>query len=333
MTKKKPSLQNTVKLHLQTEKNCTLLHNINGYITCAKQCIIITGAGISCSGGIPLKSITIKIESTSTEMDFRSSDGLYSKVKRKYPGTYRTGKDLFDARLLTTHGSINAFNHLMGVLRECILNATPTETHKFIKKLVGMEKLKRVYTQNIDNLEELVGLHVNWQFEKVKNNKAQVVQLHGTLAKLRCNVCTNIYDFTLQYCDIFKQGKAPKCTKCEERENTWEKEGKRPHTIGQLKPTVILYGDSHPKGQEICQIATHDQNKADCLIIIGTSLRIPGVKALIKDFARAVHDRNGYVILVNTRDVVTKEWNGLIDFQIEGACDEWVKLVNIELSN
>ncbi|CAG8460934.1 18255_t:CDS:1, partial [Cetraspora pellucida] len=31
--------------------------------------------------------------------------------------------------------------------------------------------------------------------------------------------------------------------------------------------------------------------------------------------------------------VVTKEWNGLIDFQIEGACDEWVELVNIELSN
>ncbi|CAG8801229.1 8406_t:CDS:1, partial [Racocetra persica] len=44
-----------------------------------------------------------------------------------------------------------------------------------------MKKLKRVYTQNIDNLEELMGLHVDWQFEKVKNNKAQVVQLHGTL--------------------------------------------------------------------------------------------------------------------------------------------------------
>ncbi|CAG8850782.1 27220_t:CDS:1, partial [Racocetra persica] len=78
------------KITSSNEKNCTLLHKINGYITHAKRCIIITGAVISCSGGIPvsdaflvgllmecsinsilivkLKRITIKIESTSTEM-------------------------------------------------------------------------------------------------------------------------------------------------------------------------------------------------------------------------------------------------------------------------
>ncbi|CAG8798234.1 2083_t:CDS:2, partial [Racocetra fulgida] len=69
-----------------------------------------------------------------------------------------------------------------------------------------------------------------------------------------------------------------------------------------------LYDNSHPKGLEIGQIATHYQDKADCLVIMGTSLRIPGVKAIIKDFARAVHDRK-----------VTKEWNGLIDYQIVGT--------------
>ncbi|CAG8560874.1 34468_t:CDS:2, partial [Racocetra persica] len=159
--------------------------------------------------------------------DFRSSDSLYSKIKRKYLGTFHSGKDLFDAYLLTTNKSINAFNNFMGVLREYILNATTTETHKFIKKLADMEKLKRVYIQNIDNLEELVGLHVDWQFEKVKNNKAQ-------------------------------QGKAPKWPRCEEKENIRIKQGKRPHTIGQLYLTIILYGDSHPKGLEINQIAAQD---------------------------------------------------------------------------
>ncbi|CAG8525967.1 12855_t:CDS:2 [Racocetra fulgida] len=174
-------------------------------------------------------------------------------------------------------------------------------------------KQELLYTQNIDNLEELVGLEVDWQLERVKHCQAQVVQLHGTMAKLRCSACTNNYSFATQYCDVFKQGEAPNCPGCEER--------------------VILYGDSHPKGLEICQIAEQDKDKADCLVIMGTSLRIPGVKALIKDFARAVHDREGYVILVNATDVVTKEWNGLIDYQIEGTCDEWVKLVEIELSN
>ncbi|CAG8663408.1 12014_t:CDS:2 [Cetraspora pellucida] len=307
-----------VKLNLKSEKTSPLLREVARHVARAKRCIIITGAGISCSGGIP---------------DFSSSDGLYSMIKSQYPGTFRSGKDLFDAGLLRNHESIKAFYLFMGVLKELIVNATPTATHFFIKKLADMKKLKRVYTQNIDNLEELVGLEVDWQLERVKHCQAQVVQLHGTMAKLRCSACTSNYSFATQYCDVFKQGEAPNCPGCEEREDARIEQGRRPHTIGQLKPTVILYGDSHPKGLEICQIAEQDKDKADCLVIMGTSLRIPGVKALIKDFARAVHDREGYVILVNATDVVTKEWNGLIDYQIEGTCDEWVKLVEIELSN
>ncbi|CAG8617057.1 17414_t:CDS:2 [Cetraspora pellucida] len=264
-----------VKLNLKSKESSPLLREVIRCVALAKQCIIITGAGISCSGGIP---------------DFSSSDGLYNKIKKQYSGTFRSGKDLFDARLHRTHESIKAFNLFMGLLKKLIVNAKPTATHFFIKKLADMKKLKRVYTQNIDSLEEVVGLNVDWQFERVKNYQAQVVQLHGTMANLRCNVCTNIYPFTQQFCDIFKQGR-------------------RPHTIGHLKPTVILYDDSHPKGLEIGKIAKHDEKKADCLIIMGTSLRIPGVKALIKDFASAVHNHK------------------------EGACDEWVELVNIELSN
>ncbi|CAG8664550.1 42500_t:CDS:2 [Gigaspora margarita] len=241
-----------VKLNLKLKKNSSLLHEVNSRVASAKRCIIITGAGISCSGGIP---------------DFSSSNGLYSMIKCKYLSTFRSGKDLFDARLLRTHDSIKAFNVFM------------------------------------DNLEELVGLHVDWQFEKVKNCQAQVVQLHGTVTNLQCNFCTNVYSFTTKYCNSFKQGEAPNCPGC-----------------------VI-------RGLEISQLAAHDQGKADCLIIMGTSLRILGVKSLIKNFARAIHGHGGFVILVNATDVVTKEWNGIIDYQIEGTCDEWVKLVGTELSN
>ncbi|KAF0538766.1 Sir2 NAD+-dependent protein deacetylase [Gigaspora margarita] len=59
-----------------------------------------------------------------------------------------------------------------------------------------MKKLKRVYTQNIDNLEEIIGLEL-WNFESVKNCQAQVVQLHGKLANLQCKVFTNVYSFTM----------------------------------------------------------------------------------------------------------------------------------------
>ncbi|KAF0480819.1 DHS-like NAD/FAD-binding domain-containing protein [Gigaspora margarita] len=255
-------------------------------------------------------------------------------IKSQYLGVFHSGKDLFDVQLLRTHETIKGFNLFMGILKELIVNAKPTATHSFIKKLADMKKLKRVYIQNIDNLEELVGFDINWQFERVKNCKAQVVQLHRTLSKLRCNACTNICPFTPQYCDIFKEGEAPNCPECVERgkyikyriflnkiiqNNIFNnmfliinrkqkvKQGKRPHFIGQLKPTVILYSDTHPKGLEISQIAKRDQDKADCLLIMGTSLRIPGIKDLIKGFARAVHGRGSCVILVNAKDVANKE--------------------------
>ncbi|RIB07346.1 DHS-like NAD/FAD-binding domain-containing protein, partial [Gigaspora rosea] len=175
------------------------------------QCIIITGAGISVSGGIP---------------DFSSSDGLYSIIKIQYPGIFHSGKDLFDIDLLQIHESIKAFYYFMGLLKWLIVNATPMATHFFLKKLADIKKLKRVYTQNIDNLEELVGLNVDWQLKKVKHCQALVIQLHGTMAILRCSACTKTYSFATQYCDNFKRGEAPNCPKCQKKEDARIKLGK-----------------------------------------------------------------------------------------------------------
>ncbi|RIB02320.1 hypothetical protein C2G38_2291749, partial [Gigaspora rosea] len=61
-----------------------------------------------------------------------------------------------------------------------------------------------------------VGLEL-WNFGSIKNCQAQVVQLHGTLANLQCRVCTNIYSFTTEYCDIFMKGETPNCSACEKR--------------------------------------------------------------------------------------------------------------------
>ncbi|RHZ47124.1 hypothetical protein Glove_590g24 [Diversispora epigaea] len=306
-----------VKTNLE-DKNCPQLREVTCHVTKAKKCVVITGAGISTSGGIP---------------DFRNKEvGLYEQVKRQFPGIFRTGKDLFDGEMLTSHEALQAFNLFMGTLKELIVSSSPTTTHYFLKKLADMKKLTRVYTQNVDNLEESAGLKVDWKLEKITKCSAQVVQLHGTMARLRCTNCTNNYPFEIHYCNIFKQGEAPWCPNCEQREDARLKQGRRPHSIGKLKPMVLLYGDEHPNGYEISQLAAYDEAKADCLIIMGTSLKIPGVKALIKNFSRAVHDRGGYVILINKSDVVRREWNGIIDYQIEGTCDDWVRMIEDELA-
>ncbi|CAG8610602.1 2374_t:CDS:10 [Ambispora leptoticha] len=297
------------------------LHEVVQSVRHSKRCIIITGAGISCSGGIPVSTLFSRRDFRN---DFRSSDGLYNMIRSKYPGTFRSGKDLFDANLLHNESSIKAFHAFMGLLREYVVRAKPTPTHHFMKKLYDQGKLLRVYTQNIDNLEESVGLNVNWQAD---SRGAKVIQLHGSMEELKCNSCNESFEFEVYHCEIFKQGESPECPACEERESERQRQGKRKHTIGRLKPNILLYGDSHPQGEQIGEIAARDEEKSDCLIIMGTSLRIPGVKRLIKQFAKGVHTRNGKVILVNATDVARKEWQSYIDYQIIGTSDEWVRLV------
>ncbi len=60
--------------------------------------------------------------------------------------------------------------------------------------------------------------------------------------------------------------------------------------VGTLRPSIVLYDEIHPLGDEIGTISTRDiGRKPDLLIIMGTSLKVHGIKRLVKDFANAVH--------------------------------------------
>lgn len=119
--------------------------------------------------------------------------------------------------LLRNPEAVKAFNSFMGFLKEKIVNANPTATHYFLKRLSNLKKLTRVYTQNIDNLEEPAGLIVDWKLERVTKYKSQVVQLHGSMKRLKCTSCTKDFPFEIHHCGVFKQGDAPRCPNCERR--------------------------------------------------------------------------------------------------------------------
>jgi len=75
------------------------------------------------------------------------------------------------------------------------------------------------------------------------------------------------------------------------------------------------------------------------LIVMGTSLKVHGLKKLVKDFAKAVHatapmvepsssksnvkNWAGKVIFVN-KTPPGSEWNGIIDYHVAGDTDSWV---------
>lgn len=70
----------------------------------------------------------------------------------------------------------------------------------------------------------------------------------------------------------------------------------------------------------------------DLLLVMGTSLRVPGVKSLVKKFANAIHQREGSnqkrtnIIYIN-KTPPTVEWHTVFDVHVQGSTDNWILLV------
>ena len=115
----------------------------------------------------------------------------------------------------------------------------------------------------------------------------------------------------------------------------------RPIKVGSLRPAIVLYGEPHPLGDEIGNMQTSDiARKPDMLIIMGTSLKVHGLKKLVKDFARTVHASTtdsatcrgkkwaGKVVFIN-KTPPTAEWSNIIDYHIASETDTWTaKVIN-----
>lgn len=101
--------------------------------------------------------------------------------------------------------------------------------------------------------------------------------------------------------------------------------------IGSLRPSIVLYDEPHPLGDQIGELQVYDMRRGpDVLLVMGTSLKVHGLKRLVKDFARVVHDRKGIVVFVNATAPPSREWDGVIDFHVEGQTDQWVEGVEAE---
>ncbi|THH19042.1 hypothetical protein EW146_g2049 [Bondarzewia mesenterica] len=329
---------NTLSLEASDFSTKRTLSNLSLTVAKSKRVVVVTGAGISCSCGIP---------------DFRSSDGLYALVKKQYPDVVLKGRDLFDAALFRDSTSTSVFYTFISQLKQSVDTATPSPTHHFIKTLDAKKRLLRSYTQNIDGLEERAGLlgsssqeaKVNGKGKsKIKTKEVRNVQLHGDIHRVRCTFCSADLPCTREHLKLFDQGLPPDCPECTARSEARLARSARPLKVGTLRPAIVLYDEAHPLGDDIGAIQTADiARKPDLLIIMGTSLKVHGFKKLVKDFAKAVHanaptaaDRTsaksvartlaGKVIFVN-KTAPGSEWNGIIDYHVDGETDAWVERV------
>ncbi|CAI7665451.1 unnamed protein product [Penicillium pancosmium] len=236
----------------------------------SKNVIVLTGAGISTSLGIP---------------DFRSKDtGLYSKLEHL---GLSDPQEVFD---------IHVFREDPSIFFSIAKDILPTEkkyspTHGFIKLLQDKGKLLTNYTQNIDNIEANAGV--------LPEN---IVQCHGSFATATCVKCEHKVSGDAIFGEI-KAGNVPECNACrqiieadalkpqglkrkrssnggqkdrKEFEDSSDEEDYEIPTPGVMKPDITFFGEDLPDefGRRLIH---HDRELVDLVIVIGTSLKVAPV--------------------------------------------------------
>ncbi|KAJ6611175.1 DHS-like NAD/FAD-binding domain-containing protein [Mycena sp. CBHHK59/15] len=141
------------------------LEGVAQYISSGKckNIVVMAGAGISRSAGIP---------------DFRSQGGLYD-VLRQWDIDVRRPEDIFT--LSCFKDDPRPFYKLVSQLYGGTYR--PTLTHSFIRLLDKRRVLNACWTQNVDNLERLAGLS-SWR----------LIEAHGTLDSQHCTTCHTKFD-------------------------------------------------------------------------------------------------------------------------------------------
>ncbi len=182
----------------------------------SRKIVFVTGAGISQESGIPT---------------FRGKDGYW----RRYDPMKLASIDAFydDPKLVWEWYEDR---------RKNILSVKPNEGHFAISQ---MEEFKDVVvlTQNIDGLHQ-------------RSGSTNVLELHGSIIRIKCTVCDFIDNITENF-----ESLPPKC-KCG----------------SMLRPDVVWFGEPLP--QNIWQSAIKEASICDVMIIVGTSLVVSPANTL-----------------------------------------------------
>ena len=258
--------------------NFKTIDSLIGKIQSANKIMVITGAGILTSLGIP---------------DFRSSKGFYSQLE--YLGL-TDPQEVFDLDFF--HADPAIFYLIAHMILPPAEKYTPL--HAFIKLLQDKGKLLRNYTQNIDNLEGVVGI-----------DPEKLIQCHGSFAYALCVTCGYRVPGEEIYPQI-RNKEIPYCRKCNSRRlKLQDRDEVMPESFGVMKPEITFFGEPLPRRYH--EYVKRDRQECDLLICIGTSLKVAPVSEILID----VDDKIPQV-LINMDPI--KHFN--LDISLLGYCDD-----------
>lgn len=325
-SRRKPSSQPPFSLASGNDSTVDdVLEGVADLLKDKKNIVVLVGAGISTSVGIP---------------DFRSKDkGLYNTLDAHalglscpedlfcieffrdnpvpfykfatnlyYPNQTNNSQSSASAtkngpkassrtskrRKPNGHSSLSAADTNGGM-------AQPSDSHKLLALLEQRKKLLRVYTQNIDGLESTAGV-----------SDSKIVYCHGSLKFMLCTRCSKRrVPLDESILGAIRFGSVPRCRVVTSKSTALANSGrsptrtstrtKRPRSLmtsitdyeddgmmcgGVLRPGITFFGET--LDQSVSRKIESDQTKADALIVIGTSLSVAPISKVIEYLPRGI---------------------------------------------
>ncbi|KAG8734299.1 hypothetical protein FRC10_011774 [Ceratobasidium sp. 414] len=264
--------------------------------------VVICGAGISVSAGIP---------------DYSSKDGLWNQVlvPASAGRTAVKGSGLFRSYLSAQGENLQVLQKLMASYRRTARTAALTPFHAFLRRALEQGRVVKCLTRNFDGLET----------RDRPDLEEKVVMLHGDNRVLTCGDgrCPNVFgDDVESYEADFLAGNPVFCPSCCARRDERLTRGKR-ITVNPkpLRPAVLLDGqfEYELKAGYLVTTVAHEVEDCDTLLVVGTRLK-GETWTLVRDLARIVREREGAVVYLDRTDlspVRSNHFNAVFDFHLK----------------
>ena len=193
-----------------------MFESVKNQIKDIKKIVVVTGAGISQESGIPTFRGKDGLWRNHNAMELATIEAFYKNPKLVWEWYNERRKNIFAARPNLGHKAI-------------------AELEKYVEVVI--------LTQNIDGLHQKAG-------------STKVLELHGSIVKIKCSVCDFKDEIITEFSEI------PPLCKCGNI----------------LRPDVVWFGESLP--QDVWQKAIIFASQCDLMIIAGISLVVSPANTL-----------------------------------------------------
>lgn len=194
-----------------------------------------------------------------------------------------------------------------------------------LRALDSANALIRLYTQNIDGLESKVG------FDPLDHSPtSRCIALHGCLTDLRCNCCSAIKPLEQAF-HLLKAGATPTCSfSARALPNLRQRTG----TCGVFYPDIALYEERVKDEDYIKSAVNFDLRKITkhtMLLVVGTSLQIPGVAEIIRTLSNAIASNGAQAVYMDMDPNVPEGLDHCFNKIVKMDCQTFARQVVDEL--